>query len=219
VKEEGDNNMENSLWQSSDYPGNTLLPGMKVGRNIITGMDWHLTSWKSPDDPSRGNISIILIPDGYPEDAVLEDSNVKYRGGPWNGLGFSGLPRLKPNPVYTFEFVFNDKEIFLRENLLNNSRNWRVVLSQSGDIQHLLWIEQTQSWFLYETGNTDNYKRYALCCANGICSINNSPVCNCLNGFVPKVPRDWDKTYWSSGCVRKTALNCSRYGFRKLRGF
>jgi hypothetical protein len=218
VKEEGDNNMENSLWQSSDYPGNTLLPGMKVGRNIITGMDWHLTSWKSPDDPSRGNISIILIPDGYPEYAVLEDSTVKYRSGPWNGLGLSGLPRLKPNPVYTFEFVFNDKEIFFRENLLNNSRNWRVFVSQSGDIQHLLWIERTQSWFLYETANTDNCETYALCGANGICSINNSPVCNCLNGFVPKVPRDWDKTDWPSGCVRKTALNCSRDGFRKLRG-
>jgi hypothetical protein len=39
-----------------------------------------------------------------------------------------------------------------------------------------------------------------------------------LKGFVPKVPRDWDKTDWSSGCVRKTALNCSRDGFRKLSG-
>jgi hypothetical protein len=39
-----------------------------------------------------------------------------------------------------------------------------------------------------------------------------------LIGFVPKVPRDWKKTDWSSGCVRKTALNCSRDGFRKVRG-
>jgi hypothetical protein len=218
VKEEGDNNMENSLWQSFDYPSNTLLPGMKVGRNIITGTDWHLTSWKSQDDPSSGNVTGALIPDGYPEYAALEDSKVKYRAGPWNGLGFSGLPRLKPNPVYTFEFVFNDKEIFYRENLVNNSTRWRVVLSQSCDFLLLLWMEQTQSWFLYSTANTDNCERYNLCGANGICSIDHSPVCDCLNGFVPKVPRDWKKTDWSSGCVRKTALNCSRDGFRKLRG-
>ncbi|XP_061975088.1 G-type lectin S-receptor-like serine/threonine-protein kinase At4g27290 [Populus nigra] len=133
VKEEGDNNPENSLWQSFEHPGNTLLPGSKLGRNRITGMDWHLTSWRSPDDPSSGNISIILIPCGYPEYAWLEDSNVKYRTGPWNGLGFSGLPRLKPNPIYTFEFVFNDKEIFFRETLINNSTLWRAVASQNGD--------------------------------------------------------------------------------------
>jgi len=112
----------------------------------------------------------------------------------------------------------NDKEIYYTEQLHNSSRHWRVVLPQSVDIQHILWIEQTQSWLLYETANTDNCETYALCSANGICSINNSPVCNCLKGFVPKVPRDWDKTDWSSGCVRKTALNCSRDGFRKLSG-
>ncbi|XP_034895763.2 G-type lectin S-receptor-like serine/threonine-protein kinase At4g27290 [Populus alba] len=218
VKEEGDNNMENSLWQSFEHRSNTLLPGMKVGRNIITGMEWHLTSCKSQDDPSRGNVTGALIPGGYPEYGALEDSKVKYRAGPWNGLGFSGLPRLKPNPIYTFEFVFNDKEIFYRENLVNNSTHWRVVLIQSCDFMLLLWMEQTQSWFLYSTANTDNCERYNLCGANGICSIDHSPVCDCLNGFVPKVPRDWKKTDWSSGCVRKTALNGSRDGFRKLRG-
>ncbi|XP_073267892.1 G-type lectin S-receptor-like serine/threonine-protein kinase At4g27290 isoform X2 [Populus alba] len=210
--------MENSLWQSFDYPGNTLIPGSKLGRNRITGMDWHLTSWKSSDDPSIGNISVILIPGGYPEYAVVEDSNVKYRGGPWNGLAFSGMPRLKPNPIYTFEFVFNEKEIFYRETLVNNSTHWRIVATQNGDLQLLLWMEQTESWFLYTAANTYNCERYNHCGPNGICSIDHSPVCDCLNGYVPKVPRDWKNTDWSSGCVRKTVLNCSRDGFRKLRG-
>ncbi|KAG5235831.1 S locus glycop domain-containing protein/B lectin [Salix suchowensis] len=218
VKEKGDNNLENSLWQSFEHPGNTLIPGMKLGRNRITGMEWNVTSWKSPDDPARGNIAGILVPDGYPEIIELEDSKVKYRTGPWNGLQFSGVPQVKPNPVYTFEFVFNEEEIFYREQLKNSSRYWRIVLTQNGDFMHLLWIEQTQSWFLYETANTDICESYALCCANGICSINNSPVCNCLNGFVPRVPSDWDKTDWSGGCVRKVALNCSGDKFRKLSG-
>jgi len=148
----------------------------------------------------------------------VEDSNVKYRAEPWNGLGFSGLPRLKPNPIYTFEFVFNDKEIFYRETLVNNSTHWRAIATQYGDLQLLLWMEQTQSWFLYATVNTDNCERYNLCGPNGICSIDHSPVCDCLYEFVPKVPRDWKKTGWSSGCLRKTALNCFRDGFRKLRG-
>uniref|UniRef100_A0A6N2N8W6 Receptor-like serine/threonine-protein kinase n=1 Tax=Salix viminalis TaxID=40686 RepID=A0A6N2N8W6_SALVM len=183
VKEEGDDNLENSLWQSFDYPGNTLIPGMKIGRNRKTGMEWYVTSWKSPDDPFRGNITAILVPDGYPELIVLEDSK-------------------KDSSSWAMEW---------------RAVQWHAPI-ESGDVQHLLWIEQTQSWFLYETANTDNCESYALCGANGFCSINNSPLCSCLNGFVPKVLRDWDKTDWSSGCVRKTALDCSTDGFRKLSG-
>ncbi|GJW00118.1 G-type lectin S-receptor-like serine/threonine-protein kinase [Tanacetum coccineum] len=39
------------IWQSFDYPGDTLLPGMKFGKNLVTGIEWNSTSWKSPDDP------------------------------------------------------------------------------------------------------------------------------------------------------------------------
>ncbi|KAL9383217.1 hypothetical protein Peur_023540 [Populus x canadensis] len=218
VKEEGDNDLENSLWQSFEHPGDNLMPDMKQGRNRITGMDWYMTSWKSPDDPSRGNISYILVPYGYPEILVMEDSRVKFRSGPWNGKRFSGVPQLKPNPVYSFEFVFNEKEIFYRYHLLNSSMLSRIVVSQDGDIQRYTWIDRTQRWVVYLTANRDNCERYALCGANGICSIDNSPVCDCLHGFVPTIESDWKVTDWSSGCVRRTPLNCSVDGFRKLSG-
>jgi hypothetical protein len=39
-----------------------------------------------------------------------------------------------------------------------------------------------------------------------------------LHGFVPEVPSEWDKTDWSSGCVRKIAPNCFRDEFRKISG-
>ncbi|XP_021905858.1 G-type lectin S-receptor-like serine/threonine-protein kinase At4g27290 [Carica papaya] len=42
---------KNSIWQSFD-PGDT---GMNCGINSVTGLDRGLTSWKSLDDPSRGN--------------------------------------------------------------------------------------------------------------------------------------------------------------------
>jgi hypothetical protein len=148
----------------------------------------------------------------------MEDSRVKFRSGPWNGKRFSGVPQLKPNPVYSFEFVFNEKEIFYRYHLLNSSMLSRIVVSQDGDIQRYTWIDRTQSWVVYLTANRDNCERYALCGANGICSIDNSPVCDCLHGFVPKIESDWKVTDWSSGCVRRTSLNCSVDGFRKLSG-
>jgi hypothetical protein len=203
VKEEGDDILENSLWQSFEHPTDTLLPEMKQGWNKITGMDWSLTSWKSPDDPARGHFIDMLSPNGYPEILVIEDSKVKYRSGPWNGLRFSGSNQLKQNPRYTFEFVYNENETFYRYHLVNNSMLWRLVISPEGDLQRFTWIDQTQSWLLFSTANTDNCERYALCGANGICSIHNSPMCDCLHGFVPKIRSDWEATDWSSGCVEE----------------
>ncbi|XP_011030957.1 PREDICTED: G-type lectin S-receptor-like serine/threonine-protein kinase At4g27290 [Populus euphratica] len=207
LKEKGDNNLENTLWQSFQHPGNTLLPEMKLGRNKVTGMDWYLTAWKSPDDPSKGNVTCKLVPYGYTEILVMEKSKVLYRSGPWNGLRFSGMPSLKPNPIYKFEFVSNEEEVYYREHLTNNSTHWRVVQSQNGDIHNFKWIEKKQSWLLYGAPKTDYCDRYALCGLNGICNINNSPICDCLNGFIPNVSRDWNMMDWSKGCVRKTPLN------------
>ncbi|KAJ6753658.1 hypothetical protein OIU79_026485 [Salix purpurea] len=45
------------LWQSFDYPSDTLLPGMKLGWDLRTGLDRRLSAWKSPDDPSPGDFT------------------------------------------------------------------------------------------------------------------------------------------------------------------
>lgn len=36
-----------------------------------------------------------------------------------------------------------------------------------------------------------------------------SPICSCLRGFVPKNPDDWNKGNWTSGCIRRTPLECT----------
>lgn len=46
------------LWESFDYPTDTLLPGMKLGVNHKTGRNWSLTSWLSTYDPGSG-ISLL----------------------------------------------------------------------------------------------------------------------------------------------------------------
>ncbi|KAG5516631.1 hypothetical protein RHGRI_037383 [Rhododendron griersonianum] len=48
------------VWQSFDYPTNTLLPNMRFGVNRKTGLDWFLTSWKSGDDPGPGDRSTLV---------------------------------------------------------------------------------------------------------------------------------------------------------------
>ncbi|KAG2716721.1 hypothetical protein I3760_03G141300 [Carya illinoinensis] len=53
-----DGSTKRMLWESFDYPTNTLLPGMKLGINYKTGQKWTLTSWLTSQIPSAGGFSL-----------------------------------------------------------------------------------------------------------------------------------------------------------------
>ncbi|EOY12715.1 Serine/threonine kinases,protein kinases,ATP binding,sugar binding,kinases,carbohydrate binding, putative [Theobroma cacao] len=218
VKEKNDSNPENFLWQSFDYPCDTLLPGMKLGRNFKSGLDSYLSSWKSLDDPSRGNFTYRYEVGGFPELKLREGSIVRFRSGPWNGMRFSGTTGLKLNPIFTLGVVFNKREVYYSYKDRKESIPSRMVLTQNGLWQRLNWIDRKQSWDVYTTVQKDDCDNYAQCGANGSCNINDSPECSCLKGFVPKFPNQWNIKQWSDGCVRKTPLNCSTDGFIKYSG-
>ena len=97
IKDGNDDNPENFLWQSFDYPCNTLLAGMKFGRNTVTGLDRYLPAWKSSDDPSEGDFTHRLDPSGYPHLIMWKGSAVRFRSGPWNGVRFSDFPECWEN--------------------------------------------------------------------------------------------------------------------------
>ncbi|XP_073129002.1 G-type lectin S-receptor-like serine/threonine-protein kinase CES101 [Henckelia pumila] len=46
------------VWESFDYPTDTLHPGMKLGVNHRTGKNWTLTSWFSGSNPASGAFSL-----------------------------------------------------------------------------------------------------------------------------------------------------------------
>ncbi|RVW68710.1 G-type lectin S-receptor-like serine/threonine-protein kinase [Vitis vinifera] len=219
VKNGNDSDPEKFLWQSFDYPCDTVLPGMKFGRNTVTGLDRYLSSWKSTDDPSKGNFTYRLDPSGFPQLILRSGSAVTFCSGPWNGLRFSGCPEIRSNPVYKYSFVLNEKEIYYTYDLLNNSVITRLVLSPNGYVQRFTWIDRTRGWILYSSAHKDDCDSYALCGAYGSCNINHSPKCTCMKGFVPKFPNEWNMVDWSNGCVRSTPLDCHKgEGFVKYSG-
>ncbi|MCD7462298.1 hypothetical protein HAX54_048206 [Datura stramonium] len=59
-----------------------------------------------------------------------------------------------------------------------------------------------------QNSRQDNCDMYKLCGAYGSCNSQDSPVCGCLDKFVPNNSDAWKKTDWSGGCVRRTELNC-----------
>ncbi|KAM4092605.1 hypothetical protein ACB094_06G052900 [Castanea mollissima] len=215
VKDGNDNGLENLLWQSFDYPCDTLMPGMKLGKNFVTGRDWFLTSWKSTDDPAKGDFSLRIDTHGLPQQVSMKGDKIKARGGPWNGISFSGYPRLRPNPIFEYEFVMNKTEVYYVYTLVNSSVFSRLVFYPSGVWGRLVWRDQTHSWEIYSTSQVDQCENYAYCGAYATCNTNRSPVCTCLQGFVSKSPKNWNSVDWSDGCVRRTPLECNRDGFLK----
>ena len=51
---------------------------------------------------------------------------------------------------------------------------------------------------------------YGTCGAFGSCNSMSSPICSCLEGFKPKNTEEWNRQNWTSGCVRRTPLQCMR---------
>ncbi|MFS7984580.1 putative non-specific serine/threonine protein kinase [Helianthus anomalus] len=188
-EEGGGINKEDPIWQSFNFMMDTLLPGMKLGRNLVTGIDRHFTSWKSPDDPAFG---------------------------PWNRLKFTGVSNLKPNRFYNFTFVVNHKEIYYQYNLIDTSVITRLVLQPNSRIERLVWVDSKQEWKFNLARQNDLCDQYAMCGLFGICDIVKSPVCECLKGFEPKSPDEWKITDWSQGCRHTIPLDCDpREGFNK----
>ncbi|KAF5770758.1 putative protein kinase RLK-Pelle-DLSV family [Helianthus annuus] len=209
---------EDFVWQSFDYPTDTLLAGMKLGKDLVTGVDRYLTSWKSMDDPSPGLYVSWMDTNGYPQAFQKRGSVLQLRFGPWTGVRFSGFPS-KPNPIYTYDFVFNEKEVYSIFHLINNSIMSRVYLSPEGKEMRLNWIDPAQGWMPYLVTTVDMCAQYGLCGAYGICNINSSPACSCMEGFEPRFPVQWNAGNWSGGCQREKSLNCgNKDAFRKLSG-
>ncbi|KAM0063746.1 putative protein kinase RLK-Pelle-DLSV family [Helianthus debilis subsp. tardiflorus] len=214
IYDEGD--QENSIWQSFDFPTDTLLSGMKFGRNLVTGFERRLTSWKSEEDPDSGEFSYRLDTRGYPQVIITDGPNITFRGGPWNGLRYSGYPNFGANPVYSFTFVINQREIYYQYHLIDTSALTRLVVQPDGRVKRFLWTDSKQEWNLYQAVEIDQCDQYALCGPFGRCNINGAPVCECLKGFEPTAPDQWRNADWSQGCRRTIPLDCGPgEGFNK----
>ncbi|XP_055834138.1 G-type lectin S-receptor-like serine/threonine-protein kinase At4g27290 isoform X2 [Solanum dulcamara] len=213
VKDANDNNPEDFLWQSFNFPTDTHLPDMKLGKNFKTGHEVYLSAWKTDNDPAPGEFTRNIDPTGYPQIFTKSDTDVLYRIGPWNGLRWSGAPTplLTQSKLYTFQFIFNEEEVYYIFSLVNHSSVLsRIVMTSNGDIQRFMWVDQTKRWHSHYKLPADNCDTYSLCGEYGSCDIDNEPICGCLEKFVPKYPQQWEKGDWTRGCVRRTPLDCNR---------
>lgn len=208
------------LWQSFDYPTDTQLEGMKLGWDLNTGFERHLTSWKSSDDPSTGDFTLKMMINGLPETAFTRGSTIMFRSGTWNGVQFSGMNVLHET-VFKFVYVFNENDAYLAFENTVNSVITRLTVSPTGFAQRLILHKGRREWgVMYSGPNEQLCESYGYCGPNSICTVYGmNPICQCLQGFVPRSQEEWNELNMTKGCRRKTPLNCEKGdAFVKLDG-
>ncbi|XP_022718013.1 G-type lectin S-receptor-like serine/threonine-protein kinase At4g27290 isoform X2 [Durio zibethinus] len=214
-----DENSETFLWQSFDYPTDTIMPAIKYGWDLRTGLNRRLSAWKNSDDPSPGDYTTGIELNNYPDLVSWRGTKKNRRAGPWNGLGFSGAPLLRPSPGFHFEFVWNNEEVYFRFYVSEQSGIIRYVLNQTNyQTQGYFWSEESRTWVLSTYPPIDVCDNYGLCGAYGSCDSAQVVPCQCLKGFKSNASQYWDSINWSRGCVRHKPLYCKGDVFIKFGG-
>lgn len=209
----GTNDDDGFLWESFDYPTDTLLPEMKLGFNKKTGLQRYLTSWKQSNvDPSPSNFVMKMETTGLHEVYTLISSKNRkvVRLGSWNGEWFVGSPRQKTNSGRSFTYVDNQDEVYFKFNVTEHLICERIVVFPNNSYWRLAkGINDTNSTWSSYPSNADTCDRYAFCGPNGICNLKNLTYCECFPGFRPKSGNSWIQNKYSMGCARNLELNCT----------
>ncbi|KAM0063435.1 putative protein kinase RLK-Pelle-DLSV family [Helianthus debilis subsp. tardiflorus] len=199
------------VWESFDYPTDTLLPGMKIGRDYVRRKEWYLSSWKSSHDPAPGELTWAINTVGYPELKLKQGDLVIHRGRPWRNQPRIGISHF-PNITLTYHVTINEHKVFDFYKIQDTTTISRIILNSSVHQQAWVWAEDGRGWVLVDSHpGEDTCDTYNICNAYGICnSEKNQQSCTCLDKkrFVPKNQTGWDIADWSAGCSRRTPLEC-----------
>ncbi|KAF6150506.1 hypothetical protein GIB67_030307 [Kingdonia uniflora] len=201
------------VWESFKYPSHTLLPTMKIGVNPKLGEKLKLTSWKSNSDPSIGDFSLELDSVSIPQVITWNGSKRHWRTGPWNNQIFIGVRNMYSVYLDGFSLIRDVEQkgsIYITYNYVNTSSSERFFLDPEGTLIDELWNEVEKEWVQRWLGPRKECDIYGTCGPFGVCNILNSPICSCLKGFEPKSIKEWSMGNWSSGCARRTELQCGR---------
>ncbi|PIN10184.1 hypothetical protein CDL12_17230 [Handroanthus impetiginosus] len=209
-----------TLWQSFDFPTDTLLPGMKMNNHR------GLTSWISQSDPSTGNYVFDKDHGMY---SIQKGRSVHWKSGEVGYLDiyfFNNLPTVVAWMLSgydtslgqkTYQPLVKKKSItFPNYSRASNYNNTRLLMNYSGEIQYYNYsLTEGGRWSLLWKEPQDS-KVCDACGKFAICNTENEPMCECLPGFKPVSRGDWTAGIYSGGCDREYKICSQREGFLDL---
>ncbi|KAL9239262.1 hypothetical protein vseg_013602 [Gypsophila vaccaria] len=208
-----------TIWQSFDHPTDALLPSMNI--KIRNATETRLHAWTSPSNPSEGRFSLGIDSLINPQLVLWNGTQRHYRSGPWNGNLFLGMIYADPTNNYADTSILKNPsqgEATLVYTGITQLSFSHYYFSYDGSLSEIYWDPSKRSWGTVYKVPEDPCDFYGKCGAFGICDSTKSPICKCLRGFIPKNAQEWKAGNWSSGCVRKTPLQC-RTQVGKADGF
>ncbi|KAK6913047.1 Serine-threonine/tyrosine-protein kinase, catalytic domain [Dillenia turbinata] len=111
------------LWESFDFPTDTLLPGMRLGMDFKSGRNYSLTSWLSVSYPSSGAFSLTWEPSGDSGELVIRQrGQIYWSSGAFVDQGFEHMPSLKSPSLgyqYNVSHVSNHDGNYISFNVTN----------------------------------------------------------------------------------------------------
>ncbi|CAA7024269.1 unnamed protein product [Microthlaspi erraticum] len=189
------------LWQSFDFPTDTLVPGMKLG---MKGTPKILRSWLTQFQPSKGMYDFQLRnQSGLFELFVCrtDASKCMYRSDPWDGYGFGTISELAQDSDSTF--------------VMKGPVNSRLTLGwESGDVKLFTWIPEKLEWVFEWSSISHPCDNYHICGSNSFCFMHSQvedELCYCLKGFY--LVGGYSNAY----CKRRTPLTCGGDGFFPIK--
>nr|POE76377.1 g-type lectin s-receptor-like serine/threonine-protein kinase [Quercus suber] len=173
------------FWQSFDNPTDTLLPGMKLMVDNAS-----LISWKSREDPAPGRFYLQWGFNIYSTvQPIIMEGSAEY----WTNL------------VTSFDVLSYDSGyVSWPLNYTSQTQISRIVLDESGKLKLQSWLEDKKKW-----NSSLQSSRCGVCGNFSVCNETAQEPCSCLRGFEPVSAGAGSKGNASSGCVRKTVLQCS----------
>lgn len=131
-----DGSIKQELWQSFDYPTDTLLPKMKLGFNSKTGLNWTLKSWRTGDLPSIGSFTLGLDPSGVKQMVISWRGNLYWTSGSWHTWCFSLTDEFCSNYKFNFSYISNENETYLSYSVDKGTTIFpRLLLSEEGELR------------------------------------------------------------------------------------
>lgn len=196
----------NTIWESFEELGDTLLPSSPLMYNLATGKKRVLTSWKSHNDPSPGNFLAQITPQEPSQLITMNGSTRYYRSGPWAYPKFTGTPLMDDTLASPFSFQqdANVSGSFSYED--RSSQLSSVVLTPEGSLKR--FRRNGADWEVPFKAPANLCEIYGACGPFGLCVSSVPLKCKCFKGFVPKSTDEWKKGNWTGGCGRRTELFC-----------
>nr|XP_027108739.1 uncharacterized protein LOC113728542 [Coffea arabica] len=209
LRDDGDfilkDNVSATLWKSFYYPSDTVLPNMNGMKNVST-------SWENENDPAPGNFFTILSDEKPPQSFTCNGTKPYWRAGPWNGWQFIGIPDATKGYANGMSLITDNQTgaAYMTFSTFNESYIYIMVILSTGMLELLQWEGQQNQWNPIWAAPQNPCDVYGTCGPFTACSMSGSPICECLKGFFPHSNEEWSKGNWTSGCLRRTELMCTK---------